>query len=472
MLDIKKNKIVSTVGPASEKLDQMRQLVEKGTNVFRLNFSHGDFEEQGARIENVKKLREEGLTIGLLQDTKGPEIRTGFFPEPVILQTGQKTIITMDDVEGDRHKFSVSYKGLANDINPGNRIMLDDGLIELIVDEVVDNKDIHCTVMNSGKIKTKKGVNLPDTELNFEFMSDKDKADIVFGIQNNIDYLAASFVRRKADLDELRSFMKENGGEDVLILPKIECQEALNNIDEIIELSDGIMIARGDLGIEIPVEEVPYWQKYIIKKCNELGKPVITATQLLESMQENPRPTRAEANDVAQAVFDGTDATMLSGESAQGAYPFASVQTMATISHKIEKMQDFKQLFESKKAIVKVDNKNSHAVALAAVEVSNAINASAIIATTNSGYTARQISKFRPEAPIIAITGAESVANKLTLFNGINPVVGQKDITVEEMEAQAREVLINKFGSSKGETVVIVGGYPIGTTNFIKVIQL
>lgn len=472
MLDIKKNKIVSTVGPASEKLGQMRQLVEKGTNVFRLNFSHGDFEEHGSRIANVKTLREEGLTIGLLQDTKGPEIRTGIFPEPVILQTGQKTIITMDEVEGDRHKFTVSYKGLAADINPGNRIMLDDGLIELIVDEIVDGKDIHCTVMNSGKIKTKKGVNLPDTELNFEFMSDKDKADIKFGIENKVDYLAASFVRRRSDMEELRSFMKENGGEDILILPKIECQEALNNIDEIIELSDGIMIARGDLGIEIPVEDVPYWQKYIIKKCNELGKPVITATQLLESMQENPRPTRAEANDVAQAVFDGSDATMLSGESAQGAYPFASVETMATISHKIEKMQDFKQLFENKKSIVKVDNVNSHSVALAAVEVSNAINATAIIATTNSGYTARQISKFRPQAAIVAITGAEEVANKLTLFNGISPVVGQKDITIEEMEAQAREVMINTFNCKKGETVVIVGGYPIGTTNFIKVIDL
>lgn len=472
MLDIKKNKIVATVGPASEAFEGMKKLVEAGANVFRLNFSHGDFDEHGGRIENVKKLRELGYTIGLLQDTKGPEIRTGFFPEPVVLQTGQKVIITMDEVEGDRHKFSVSYKGLANDIKVGNRIMLDDGLIELIVEEVIDAKDIHCKVMNSGKIKTKKGVNLPDTELNFEFMSDKDKEDIKFGIANKVDYLAASFVRRKDDMDQLRSFMAENGGEDVLILPKIECQEALNNIDEIIELSDGIMIARGDLGIEIPVEEVPYWQKYIINKCNELGKPVITATQLLESMQENPRPTRAEANDVAQAVFDGTDATMLSGESAQGAYPTESVKTMSTISHKIEGMQDFDQLFETKKRLTRVDNVNNHSVAMAAVEVANAVNAAAIVATTNSGYTARQISKFRPKAPIVAITGAEEVANKLTVFNGISPVVGKKDITIDEMEDQARELLTTKFGCKRGETVVIVGGYPAGTTNFIKLITV
>lgn len=258
MLNMKKNKIVATVGPASEKLDQMRELVNNGANVIRLNFSHGDFEEHGARITNVKTLREEGLRIGLLQDTKGPEIRTGFFPEPVILEKGSKVIITMDDVDGNADKFTVSYKGLADDINVGNRIMLDDGLIELIVTEVVDGKDIVCDVKNTGKIKTKKGVNLPDTELNFVFLSEKDKSDLKFGIENKVDYLAASFVRRRDDMEQLRSFMKENGGEDILILPKIECQEALNNIDEIIELSDGIMVARGDLGIEIPVEDVPY----------------------------------------------------------------------------------------------------------------------------------------------------------------------------------------------------------------------
>ena len=329
----KRTKIVCTLGPASDKEEILRELVKSGLNVCRFNFSHGSHEEHKGRMDIVKKVREDlGQPVAILLDTKGPEIRTGNFAEPeVLLEEGQKFTITMKDVVGNKEMCTVSYKGLAKDVVPGDTILIDDGLVGLRVDEV-NGDDIVCTVENSGIVKNHKGVNVPGVKINLPALTEKDISDIEFGISQGIDYIAASFVRKASDVLAIREVLENNNATHIQIISKIENQEGIDNIDSILEVSDGIMVARGDLGVEIPTPEIPIAQKMMIKKCNQLGKPVITATQMLDSMMRNPRPTRAEVTDVANAIYDGTDAIMLSGETAAGKYPVEAVKTMATYS--------------------------------------------------------------------------------------------------------------------------------------------
>ncbi|KUK34700.1 MAG: Pyruvate kinase, partial [Caldanaerobacter subterraneus] len=405
---MRRTKIVCTIGPASEDYNILRKLIEKGMNVARLNFSHGDFEEHGARIDNIKKIREEfGLPVAILLDTKGPEIRTGKFKNGgVELKEGQTFVITTRDVLGDETICSVSYKGLPQDVERGSRILIDDGLISLKVTDV-KGEDIVCIVENSGPVKDHKGVNVPGVKLNLPALTQKDVDDIEFGIQKGIDIIAASFVRKAADVLAIRRLLEENKAEHILIIAKIENREGVENIDEIIKVSDGIMVARGDLGVEIPLEEIPIVQKMIIQKCNKAGKPVITATQMLDSMMRNPRPTRAEVTDVANAILDGTDAIMLSGETAQGKYPIEAFETMAKIAEKTEAYVGYRDIIDRNiDTNVSITNAISHATCTTARD----IGAAAIITCTKSGYTARMVSRYRPQAPIIATTPSESVA--------------------------------------------------------------
>ena len=336
---MKKTKIVCTIGPASESVETLVQLIEAGMNVCRLNFSHGDHDEHLARIKNIREASQiTGKMVAILLDTKGPEIRTHNMKDGIVsLVSGETVRISMTEVEGTKEKFSISYEGLINDVVVGNHILLDDGLVDLEVTDLdTANGEIVTVVKNSGILKNKKGVNVPGVSTNLPGITDKDAADIIFGIEHDVDYIAASFVRRASDVLAISEILEKHDATNIQIIPKIENQEGIDNIDEILKVSHGLMVARGDLGVEIPTEEVPIAQKMLIEKCNRLGKPVITATQMLDSMQRNPRPTRAEAGDVANAIFDGTDAVMLSGETAAGDYPVEAVTTMATIAIRAE----------------------------------------------------------------------------------------------------------------------------------------
>lgn len=467
---LKKTKIVCTLGPASEKEEVLRELINNGLNVCRLNFSHGSHEEHKARMDTVKKIRKELNTpIAILLDTKGPEIRTGNFDAPeVLLEEGHNFTITMKDVMGTKDICTVSYKGLAADVKPGDVILIDDGLVGLRVEEV-KGEDIHCKVENSGIVKNHKGVNVPGVSINLPALTDKDISDIEFGISQDIDYIAASFVRKAADVLAIREVLKKNNAEHILIISKIENQEGIDNIDEIIEVSDGIMVARGDLGVEIPTEEVPIAKKMMIEKCNKAGKPVITATQMLDSMMRNPRPTRAEVTDVANAIHDGTDAIMLSGETAAGKYPVEAVKTMASIAKRTEETLDYSEILRSK---TMEDITVTNAISLATCTTSSSLNASAIITFTSSGHTARMVSRFRPQCPIIATTQDEGVMRRLAITCGVYPVkissIGNIDEMIERSIAACKEM--NYLHS--GDIAVITAGAPIGvqgTTNLIKV---
>lgn len=469
----KKTKIIATIGPKSENKEVMRELILNGVNVIRMNFSHGDYAEHGARLETARELEAEiGKTVGILLDTKGPEIRTGEFAEDTMLDAGQNVVITMEDVIGTKEKFTVTYKELAKDVKVGERVMLDDGLISLLVTEI-NNGDLTCLVENTGMIKTKKGVNVPGADLKFDFMSEKDKADIIFGCQNNVDIIAASFVRNAADVNEVREIMNANGGENIILMSKVECVQALDNLEEIIEASDSIMVARGDLGIEIPAEDVPVAQKRIIKMCNAMGKPVVTATQMLETMQKNPRPTRAEASDVANAIWDGTDCVMLSGETAAGDYPVEAVKTMAAIAYKTEENINYeKKYLEAQLRTLQGDHEFdkvvSKAISSSASIIASTLDAKAIVTGTVSGSTAKLISKDRPQCPIIAVTPNRDVAGKLTIYNGVYTVEG---LELENSIETAIEKTRQKMHVETGDVLVLVGGAPAGEgkTNFIHV---
>lgn len=467
---MRRTKIVCTIGPASEDYNILRKLIEKGMNVARLNFSHGDFEEHGARIDNIKKIREEfGLPVAILLDTKGPEIRTGKFKNGgVELKEGQTFVITTRDVLGDETICSVSYKGLPQDVERGSRILIDDGLISLKVTDV-KGEDIVCIVENSGPVKDHKGVNVPGVKLNLPALTQKDVDDIEFGIKKGIDIIAASFVRKAADVLAIRRLLEENKAEHILIIAKIENREGVENIDEIIKVSDGIMVARGDLGVEIPLEEIPIVQKMIIQKCNKAGKPVITATQMLDSMMRNPRPTRAEVTDVANAILDGTDAIMLSGETAQGKYPIEAFETMAKIAEKTEAYVGYRDIIDRNiDTNVSITNAISHATCTTARD----IGAAAIITCTKSGYTARMVSRYRPQAPIIATTPSESVARKLSIVWGVYPLVTEEVSTTDEMIDVAIQSALTAGLIRNGDIVVISAGIPVamtGTTNMLKV---
>lgn len=470
MVDNKKTKIVCTIGPASESEDILTTLAEQGMNVCRLNFSHGTYEEHQVRIDAIKKVREKlGKPIAILLDTKGPEIRTGKFVEPeVVLSEGETFVITMDEVDGTSQRCSVSYKGLVNDVVPGNKILIDDGLVSLKVEKIEGN-DIICTVENAGIIKNNKGVNVPNVKINLPAITEKDRRDIEFGIKNEIDFIAASFVRKAADVLSIREILEEQDVNTIQIISKIENQEGVDNIDEILEVSDGLMIARGDLGVEIPTEDIPIVQKNLIRKCNFLAKPVITATQMLDSMIRNPRPTRAEVTDVANAIFDGTDAIMLSGETAAGKYPVEALKTMSSIAVRTEGILDYEEILKSKVKIrqINITNAISHATCTTAVD----LKAKAIITATASGHTARMVSGYRPRAPIIASTYSENVARKMSLIWGVYPVLTKEGISTDEQFESSIESALEKEYIQSGDLVVITAGVPVGksgTTNLIK----
>ncbi len=470
---LRKTKIVCTIGPASESVEKLTHLINAGMNVARLNFSHGDFEEHGNRIINIRKAAKmTGKTVAILLDTKGPEIRTHNMENGSIeLVAGKNVIVSMDEVEGTPEKFSITYPGLIDDVHVGSKILLDDGLIGLEVSSIDKSvNEIHTQILNSGILKNKKGVNVPGVAVNLPGITEKDTKDILFGIEKGIDFIAASFVRRAKDVLEIRKLLEESNATQIHIIPKIENQEGVDNIDEILEVSDGLMVARGDLGVEIPAEEVPLVQKMLIKKCNALGKPVITATQMLDSMQRNPRPTRAEASDVANAIFDGTDAIMLSGETAAGLYPVEAVQTMHNIATRTEQALDHKEILSSRSK--DTDHNITDAIGQSVAHTALNLDVSSIITPTESGHTARMISKYRPKAPIVAVTAKESIQRRLSLVWGVYPQLGLEVNSTDEMLDIAVEESVNSGIVKHGDLVVITAGVPVGeagTTNLMKI---
>lgn len=470
---MRKTKIVCTIGPASESVDTLIDLIEAGMNVARLNFSHGNYEEHSQRIRNIKTAAQKtGQTIAILLDTKGPEIRTGIFANgEAELTEGNTVYISMNELEGTAERFSITYPGLINDVHIGSKILLDDGLIELEVVEIDHRKnELNTIALNSGTIKTKKGVNVPNVQVKLPGITEKDARDIEFGIKEDVDFIAASFVRRPSDVLEIRELLEKNDAEHIQIIPKIENREGVDNIDDILEVSDGVMVARGDLGVEIPSEDVPLVQKKLIQKCNTAGKPVITATQMLDSMQRNPRPTRAEASDVANAIFDGTDAIMLSGETAAGHYPLESVQTMSRIALKAETALDHKLLLSSRAK--SVDMTITDAISQSVTHTAMNLSVSAIITPTESGHTARMIAKYRPKAAIVAVTFSERVNRQLSLVWGTYSVIGEKVQSTDEMLDTAIDRGLSTNLLERGSRVIITAGVPVGesgTTNLMKV---
>ncbi|OES44154.1 pyruvate kinase [Domibacillus iocasae] len=471
---MQKTKIVCTIGPASESLETLESLMKAGMNVARLNFSHGSHEEHGARIQNIRQAaKNTGKTVAILLDTKGPEIRTHEMENGSIeLESGKDSAISMTEVLGTPEKFSITYPGLIDDVEPGSRILLDDGLIGLLVTGINREKgEIGVRILNTGTLKNKKGVNVPGVSVKLPGITEKDADDIRFGIEQDVDFIAASFVRRTSDVLDIRELLEKNDAAHIQIIPKIENQEGVDNIDDILEVSDGLMVARGDLGVEIPAEEVPIVQKQLIKKCNLLGKPVITATQMLDSMQRNPRPTRAEASDVANAIFDGTDAIMLSGETAAGTYPLEAVQTMHNIAVRAESELQMKEIPPRRR-----NNTGrmtmTDAIGQSVAKTAEALEVRAIIAPTSSGHTARMISRYRPKASIYAVTDSERVTRSLSLVWGVVPLMGLSVSSTDEMLDNAIVHCLDEGLISHGELVVITAGVPVGesgTTNLMKI---
>ncbi|WP_342510716.1 pyruvate kinase [Sporosarcina sp. FSL K6-1522] len=470
---MRKTKIVCTIGPASESPEILAQLIDAGMNVARLNFSHGNHEEHKVRIDTIRKVaHEKGKVVGILLDTKGPEIRTHSMRNgEVELVAGQNIDISMQEVEGNEEVFSVTYDKLIEDVEVGASILLDDGLIQLeVIGKDVENGRIHTLVVNSGTLKNKKGVNVPGVSVQLPGITEKDTEDILFGIQESVDFIAASFVRRASDVLEIRELLEKNDGAHLQIIPKIENQEGVDNIDEIINLSDGLMVARGDLGVEIPAEEVPLVQKELIKKCNQAGKPVITATQMLDSMQRNPRPTRAEASDVANAIMDGSDAIMLSGETAAGLYPVESVQTMDRIAITTEDAIDYRSVVSTRRR--EKHGNMTDAIGQAAAYTAINLKVKAVLAPTESGQTARMIAKYRPGCAVIAVTSSENCSRKLTLVWGVYPIVGEKVTSIDEILQESVEESVKHQYVSHGDVVIITAGVPVGeagTTNLMKI---
>ena len=469
---LKKTKIVCTIGPASESPEVLEQLVRNGMNVARLNFSHGSHEEHLEKIKTIKRLRRKlNVPLGLMLDTKGPEIRIGRFEEKeYFLKPDDIFTITTRDVIGNKDIVSVSYEGLPNDVEKGSIISVDDGLIQLEVMEIKDGTDIVCRVQNNGVISNNKGVNLPGRVTNLPAITPKDVDDIKFGIENGIDMIAASFIRKKEDIYDIRKVLEDHGGEDILILSKIESQEGVDNIDEIIEASDGIMVARGDLGVEIRTELIPLVQKEVIRKCNKAAKPVITATQMLDSMQRNPRPTRAETTDVANAIIDGTDCVMLSGETAAGKYPVEAVKTMRDICITTELSDDFEENIYQTEIDRKITTTN--AISKSTCTIANQLDAKAIITCTSSGNTAKAVSKFRPKTNIIACTIDEKVARRLSVSWGVYPIIVEKAHETDELIERAIVGALKENYVQEGDLTVLTAGIPLGvsgTSNLIKV---
>ena len=469
---MRKTKIVCTIGPASESEEMLEKLIKAGMNVARLNFSHGDHAEHKARIDRIREVSQRlGKTVAILLDTKGPEIRTHNMKDGAIeLEKGTEVIVSMTEVEGTPEKFSVTYDNLINDVQEGSYILLDDGLIELQVKQIDKaNGEVVCDALNTGELKNKKGVNLPGVKVSLPGITDKDAEDIKFGISENIDFIAASFVRRPSDVLDIRKLLEDGKNTNISIIPKIENQEGIDNIKEILEVSDGLMVARGDMGVEIPPESVPMVQKDLIRQCNKLGKPVITATQMLDSMQRNPRATRAEASDVANAIYDGTDAVMLSGETAAGLYPEEAVKTMRNIAISAEAAQDYKRLLSDRTKLVQTSLVNAIGVSVAHTALN--LNVKAIVAATESGSTARTISKYRPKSDIIAVTPHAETARQCALVWGIHPVVKEGRKTTDAMLNTAVATAVETEKVQNGDLIIITAGVPTGekgTTNMMK----
>ena len=467
---MRKTKIICTLGPSTDKEGVLRELVANGMNVARFNFSHGSHEEHQGRLEKLKAIREElGLPVAALLDTKGPEIRLKDFKNGVeMLEAGQLFTLTTRDVEGTKEICSITYKDLPQDVQPGGTIMLDDGLIKLQV-QTVNDTDIVCKVLNNGKIKNKKGVNVPGVHLSMPYMSQRDRDDIIFGVQQGFDFIAASFVRTAQDVYDIRNLLNEYDS-DIRIIAKIENREGVNNIDSILAAADAVMVARGDLGVEIDFTELPGIQKTIIDRSFSFGKPIVTATQMLDSMMVNPRPTRAEISDVANAIYDGTSAIMLSGETAAGAYPVEALKTMSAIAERTEQENHYLRgrLVEANNGKISVSDATAHAACLTAKDV----NAAAIVTVSESGTTARLLSKYRPEQPIIACVMKEQVQRQLALSWGITPLMMPLAHSTDELIEMSTSLAKENGYLHNGELAVVTAGVPVGvsgTTNMIKI---
>ena len=464
---MRKTKIICTLGPSTDKGDVLRDLIANGMNVARFNFSHGSYEEHGGRLAKLKALREElGKPVAALLDTKGPEIRLKEFKNGVeMLEAGQTFTLTTREVEGTKEICSVTYKDLPQDVQPGGTIMLDDGLIMLHIEQVTDT-DIICTVLNSGKIKTKKGVNVPGVHLSMPYLSQKDREDIIFGVQNGFDFIAASFVRTAQDVYDIRNLLNEYDSH-IRIIAKIENREGVNNIDSILSAADAVMVARGDLGVEIDFTELPGIQKDIIDRSFSFGKPIVTATQMLDSMMVNPRPTRAEISDVANAIYDGTSAIMLSGETAAGDYPVEALKTMSAIAERTENEEHYRSQRHAEIQI-SVSDATAHAACLTAKDV----NAAAIVTVSESGNTARLLSKYRPKQPIIACVMDEQVQRQLSLSWGITSLLMGPAHSTDELIEMSTALAEKNGYLHNGELAVVTAGVPVGvsgTTNMIKI---
>ena len=468
---MRKTKIVCTLGPATNDVEIMKQLIHNGMDAARINFSHGTYETHAETIAKLKQAREElNAPIPLILDTKGPEIRVKTFKEDKVrLEEDATFTLTTREVEGDVNIVSVTYADLPKDVHRGSRILIDDGLIELKVEDITET-DVVCKVVNGGVVKSRKGVNLPGVEVNLPSLMEKDIEDLKFGVENGFDIVAASFIRSAEDVLKIRRVLEENGGGQMHIISKIENQQGVENIDKILEASDGIMVARGDLGVEIPPEEVPLVQKILIAKANRIGKPVITATQMLESMVHSPRPTRAEANDVANAIFDGSDAIMLSGETAAGAYPLEAVATMARIALKAESAVDYAAKLANTTEPARVNITN--AISMAACATAAELKTAAITTVTKSGFTARMISRYRPACPLIASTSDETVWRQMNLIWGCKPMLYTGELPRGGVFDTALEIAVKSGLLKNGDTVVSALGMPLGfsgATNTLRV---
>ena len=467
---MRKTKIICTLGPSTDKDGVLRELIANGMNVARFNFSHGSHEEHKGRLDLLKSLREElGKPVAALLDTKGPEIRLKDFKNGTeMLEAGQTFTLTTRDVEGTKEICSITYKDLPQDVAPGGTIMLDDGLIKLQI-QTVNDTDIVCTVLNNGKIKNKKGVNVPGVHLSMPYMSQRDKDDIIFGIEQGFDFIAASFVRTAQDVYEIRNLLNEYDS-NIRLIAKIENREGVNNIDSILAAADAVMVARGDLGVEIDFTELPGIQKNIIERSFSFGKPIVTATQMLDSMMVNPRPTRAEISDVANAIYDGTSAIMLSGETAAGAYPVEALKTMSAIAERTEQ-EGFHlrgRQMDSNPGKISVSDATAHAACLTARDV----NAAAIVTVSESGTTARLLSKYRPQQPIIACVMREQVQRQLSLSWGITPLMMSLAHSTDELIEMSTALAKENGYLHNGELAVVTAGVPVGvsgTTNMIKI---
>jgi len=468
---MRKTKIVCTLGPATDDPKILKALMLGGMNVARMNFSHGTHEEHKIRMDNFKAMRSSlSLPIALLLDTKGPEIRIKKFKDSEIeLQTNDIFTLTTRDIEGDNSIVSVTYNNFAKELQKDNLILIDDGLIALKVKEI-NETDVICVVQNGGKLSNNKSINLPGISISMPYMSEKDKGDIIFGIENDFDYIAASFVRSASDVIEIRKILASNNGLDIKIISKIENLEGVENANQIIDVSDGLMVARGDMGVEIPLEDLPIVQKRLIKNCYKAGKAVITATQMLDSMVRNPRPTRAETTDVANAIYDGTSAIMLSGETAIGKYPVEAVETMARIAERTESAIDYKKRFNNINFAFEtnITNAISHATCMTAHD----LDVAAIITVSRSGHTARMVSKFRPINPIICATPIQKVYRQLALCWGVMPILAEEKDTTDLLFEHAVKRALETSLVKNGDLVVITAGAPVGvsgTTNILKV---